>query len=371
MWSRVGRVLVAIACSTLAASCTAEEPATSDRADRIALTIPRAVHKATVLADQRVLVTGGCTLRGCDGFERALASEFFDPATGRFIPGPEMTTPRAGHTATLLRDGRVLLVGGYAGEGRPALATAEVFDPQTDAFRRVGDLAGGRADHSATLLPDGHVLIAGGTSGNRDALSTTELFDPATNAFAPGPSLSAPRSGHAGVVSGDLVVLAGGTEDFVSALATTDVRRGDSWSPGPLMGTPRVKHAAVTLPGGPLLIVGGSIDAEGRMLLDTTEVLDIAAMRAEPGPDLSEGQYKLEGAVTRLADGRIVIAGGQRVDVYDPASGEIATMADPPVPRRSFVSASAVADGVLVAGGYDSGITPTADARIVRIAPAR
>ncbi len=356
---------------TLAVSCTADEPPTGDRTDRLALTVPRAVHKATVLADDRVLVTGGCTLRGCDGFERALASELFDPTEGRFIPGPEMTTPRAGHTATLLRDGRVLLVGGYAGEGRRALATAEVYDPGTNAFRRVGDLSGGRADHSATLMPDGRVLVAGGTTGHRDALRTTELFDPKTDRFAAGSPLGSPRSGHAAVVTEGLVVLAGGTEDFVSAVATTDVLRGARWSPGPPMGTPRVKHAAVMLPDASLLIVGGSTDAEGRELLDTTEVLDIAAMRAEPGPVLSEGQYKLEGAVTRLSDGRVVIAGGQRVDVYDPASGQISTTADPPVPRRSFVSASTLADGVLVAGGYDSGITPTADARIVRIAAAR
>jgi hypothetical protein len=360
-----------VACVTLATSCTADEASPGDGTDRLALTVPRAVHKATVLADDRVLVTGGCTLRGCDGFERALSSEIFDPEAGRFTRGPEMTTPRAGHTATLLRDGRVLLVGGYAGEGRPALATAEVFDPVTNEFRKVGDLSGGRADHSATLMPDGRVLVAGGTTGKRDALSSTEWFDPERNQFAAGSPLGNPRSGHAAVVTDGLVVLAGGTEDFVSAVATTDVLRGAAWSPGPPMGTPRVKHAAVALPDESLLIVGGSTDAEGRELLDSTELLDVAAMRTEAGPDLSEGQYKLDGAVTRLKDGRIVIAGGQRVDVYDPASGEISTMTDPPVPRRSFVSASTLADGVLVAGGYDSGITPTADARIVRIAVLR
>ena len=367
MWSRAVLVLLTVAFVAPAISCSADEPPTGGGESRLAMTVPRAVHRATVLADGRVLVTGGCTLRGCDGFQRALASELFEPGDERFTPGPEMTTPRAGHTATLLRDGRVLLVGGYPGEGLPALATAEVFDPTTNAFHGVGDLAVGRADHSATLMPDGRVLIAGGTTGKRDALSTTELFDPETDQFAAGSSLSSPRSGHAAVVTAGAVVLAGGTQDFVSAVDTTDVLRGGTWAPGPQMGTPRVKHAAVKLPDDSLLIIGGSTDAEGRELLATTELLDIAAMRTEPGPELSEGQYKLEGAVTSLRDGRIVIAGGQRVDVYDPANGEISTMADPPVPRRSFVSASTLADGVLVAGGYDSGITPTADARIVRI----
>ncbi len=369
MWTpaRPVRLTLILAVVVLASACTTDGAVTNGRGDALALTIPRAVHRATVLADERILVSGGCTLRGCDGFERA--SEIFDPVGGRFTPGPDMTTPRAGHTATLLSDGRVLLVGGYAGEGRPPLVTAEVFDPDTNEFSRVGDLAGGRADHSATMLPDGRVLIAGGTSGNRRALSTTEVFDPERDEFVTGSPLSSARSGHAAVLHSGLVLLIGGTQDIVSAMGTTDVLRRATWTPGPVMGTPRVKHAATVLPDDSVLIVGGSTDVEGRELLASTELLDLAAMRFEAGPDLSEGQYKLDGAVTRLPDGRVVIAGGQRVDVYDPVSGEMDTMSDPPVPRRSFVSASALPNGrVLVAGGYDSGISPTADARVVRIA---
>ena len=89
---------------------------------------------------------------------------------------------------------------------------------------------------------------------------------------------------------------------------------------------------------------------------------------SDPGPELSEGQYKLDGAVATLGDGRVVIDGGQRVEVYDPGTREMTVLSAPPVPPGSFISASTLwADTVLVAGGYDSTFSPTADARVIRI----
>jgi hypothetical protein len=337
-------------------------------AGSLKLTVPRAVHKATVLNDGRVLFTGGCTLPGCEGFDQAQASEIFDPVSRRFSKGPSMASPRAGHTATLLEDGRVLLVGGYPGEGRQALAAVEVFDPRSNEFHLVDSLSGGRADHTATVLKDGSVLIAGGTTGAGDALATTEVFDPQTGRFKAGPTLSSRRSGHAAVLSGARLVLVGGTADFDSALATTDVLDDGTWNAGPQLRQVRVKHAAIALPDGTVLVIGGGTDVEGRELLSSTEVLNLGSARSRPGPPLSEGQYKLEGAVTRLTDGRVVVAGGQRLDVYDPVSAEMSVVAGESAPRRSFVSASTVAAStVLVAGGYDSSISPTAEARLVRI----
>jgi hypothetical protein len=163
-------------------------------------------------------------------------------------------------------------------------------------------------------------------------------------------------------------MLIAGTGDFDSALATTDVLTEEAWSAGPRLRQGRVKHAAVTLANDTVLVIGGGVDPDGRELLSSTEVVDIAAGRSRPGPELSEGQYKLDGAVTTLADGRVVVAGGQRVEVYDPRTGKFTVTGGAPAVRRSFVSASAVgASTVLVAGGYDSAITPTADVRLVRL----
>lgn len=131
-----------------------------------------------------------------------------------------------------------------------------------------------------------------------------------------------------------------------------------------------MKHAAVSLADGRVLVIGGSNDIEGHERLASTEILDLAAGTSTLGPELSEPQYKLDGAVAELPDRRIVLAGGQRLDVYDPATGSITGVDEPAPPRRAFVTASVLgADEVLVAGGYDDRITPTAAARVVRLTP--
>ena len=71
-----------------------------------------------------------------------------------------------------------------------------------------------------------------------------------------------------------------------------------------------------------------------------------------------------------LPDGRVVIAGGPRVEVFDPADGSMTTVGEAAQPRRSFVTATVVGDRrVLVAGGYDDAITPTTSARVVTVPP--
>jgi hypothetical protein len=328
--------------------------------------VPRAVHHATALADGRVLVTGGCSEAGCGGFDAARASEIYDPDLATFVPGPTMNEARASGTATLLRDGRVLLTGGYPGEGMAPTTSAEIFDPADGSFTETAPMTTARASHSATLLPDGRVLLCGGQDAG-GALASTELFDPATETFRTGQQLSAPRAAHGAASVGDRIVLVGGTADD-AALATTDVLTSGVWTRGPQLLTPRVKHGVAALAGERLLVVGGSPTTEGRELLMSTEVMELATGRVTPGPDLSEGEYKLDSAITALDDGRVVIAGGQRVNVFDPAEGTMTVLQNPVLQRRSFVTATAVGPGsVLVAGGYDDAIVPTGQATLVRV----
>ncbi len=91
----------------------------------------------------------------------------------------------AAHTATLLPDGRVLVVGGMDVDDH-TLASAEIWDPATGSFEPTGSLAEGRDFHTATLLPDGRVLIVGGRGG----LHPAEVWDPATGSFSPAGSLA-------------------------------------------------------------------------------------------------------------------------------------------------------------------------------------
>jgi hypothetical protein len=176
----------------------------------------RGWHSCTRLDDGRVLAVGGM-----DSNPEATASlkgaELYDPASQRWGLTGEMRTPRAGHTATLLADGRVLVVGGWSQRSSPltpALTSAEIYDPRTGAWSDGGAMAVAREGHLATLLPDGRVLVAGGRSGRPSsaALESTELFDPASGSWASGPSMSVPRVFAAATLLPDgRVIVAGGT----------------------------------------------------------------------------------------------------------------------------------------------------------------
>jgi WD40 repeat protein len=146
----------------------------------------RQFHTATVLTNGKVLVTGGD-----DGSATLSTAELFDPATGRFTLVGSMQQARELHTATLRNDGTVLVVGGTdltsdVGDNARAelplesTATAELFDPSSGSFTSTSYMANPRARHTATLLTDGEVLVIGGTlsenSARRDLLASAELF---------------------------------------------------------------------------------------------------------------------------------------------------------------------------------------------------
>ena len=92
-----------------------------------------------------------------------------DPGTWAPLSA-DMYQARVGHTATLLKDGKVLLAGGKDASGQ-ALATAELFDPAASSYAPLGNLAVAVWGHTATLLSDGTVLISGGTGASVAAMA--------------------------------------------------------------------------------------------------------------------------------------------------------------------------------------------------------
>jgi hypothetical protein len=146
-------------------------------------------HAAVRLLDGRVLIVGGDLDVSTDPLTLRPTAELFDPATGAFTATAPMIEGREHTAASLLADGRVLVTGGYDGAGDP-IDSAELFDPATGAFTRTGRMTAARADHTATVLADGRVLVAGGIGAGVDA----ELFDPATGLFTRTGSSSTLRS---------------------------------------------------------------------------------------------------------------------------------------------------------------------------------
>lgn len=323
---------------------------------------PRAAHTATLLADGRVLLVGGCATDGCARADVAPTSEFYLPGRG-FAAGPPLVEARSGHTATLLPDGRVLVVGGWAREGTPPLAAAEVYDPATGRFAPVGALREGRGGHAAAALPDGRVLIVGGWIGSRRANASAELFDPATNRFTPAAPLPAPRLGPLATPLADGSVLVVGGQDEsrapVAELALYDPAT-DRWRPAGTLATPRFKSALAPLADGRLLLLGGTVD--DRQLLASGELCDPAAGRCEPGPTMEMGRYKFTAA---RVDGRVVVVGGSQAAVL--AGESFHPLPSTRGPWRSFATATPLPGGdLLIVGGYDEKIALHPDARLVR-----
>lgn len=362
----------AAATPAMTASSAASAPSASESSPAgPALTLPRAVHRATTLADGRILFTGGCSTAGCGGVTAAAETGVFDSASGKMAAGSRLRQPRLSHTATLLDDGRVLLIGGYPDEGAPPTASIEAYDPTSGAVSLAGSLRFARADHTASLLPDGRVLVAGGRGADGAALGSVEIVDPATDRVTDGPELPTPRTGQIATQFGDWVLLLGGTTVTDDAVATTLLLDPNSgrWTRGPSMLRARVKHAAVALPDGGVLVLGGAADVESRERFSDTEVLADGAQQFRKGPELPEGRYKLTDAVAALPDGRVVVAGGPTLEVVDVAEGTVRSVA--PLAGggdRAFQTANLVTGSrVLVAGGYDAAINPTADTYLVAV----
>src|SRR5262249_12022193 len=169
---------------------------------------PRASHTASLLPDGTVLIAGGFAGSGTES-RPYISTELFDPASGTFHGGPDMTVARFGHAAVVLQDKKVLLVGGWSGSSG-VTNTAEIYDPATHRFARAGNMAIARGESTATLLPTGRVLVTGGVDRNDIATASAEIFDPHTNSFSSVASMTVPRSQHIATLLADGTVLVTG-----------------------------------------------------------------------------------------------------------------------------------------------------------------
>src|SRR5882724_289939 len=226
-----------------------------------------------------------------------------------------MTVERRGHTATLLADGLVLIVGGENSGG--LISQSEIFDPTAGTFSVSGNLNSARADHSATRLADGRLLIAGGR-GAAGALTTTEIFDPTTGAFASGPAMSVARAGHSATLFADgRVFIAGG--DANGSAEIFDPATSSFSAFGGSMNGSRSMHSAALLADGRVLLVGGR-NAAGDAL-SSGEIFDPSnATFADAG---SMEDTHIRATLRVLPDGKVQIIGGtgdhEDMEIYDPA----------------------------------------------------
>ena len=281
----------------------------------------RFLHSAVKLQDGRVLSVG---LVAADE-DLAASAEVFDPALDSWTSLPAPPTTRAMPNVVLLADGRVLVTGGLDFDpsdpfGQPAgVGETEIFDPKTGEWRQVAAMSQPAEGQAAVLLHDGRVLVVGGTTNDGGETARAEIFDPATHMWTLTESMSSERIHPVAVLLTDGRVLVTGDGPFVSsstftvgaAKGTAEIYDPDTgkWTPTVEMSRPRTGNTLTLLPDGRVLAVGGE-DPTGDdyVVYSTTEIFDPATNSWSPGPDLSEPRG--DHTATLLLDGRVLLVGG-------------------------------------------------------------
>jgi WD40 repeat protein len=216
------------------------------------LSTARYFHTATLLPNGKVLVVGGID----PNYFSSASADLFDPTIGRWTPTSVMATARDAHTATLLPNGKVLVTGGIGNPspGSPYLpsgAYGEIFDPATGTWRVIGRMTTTRWYHTATLLPNGKVLVAGGAADK-----TAELFDPAAGTWTLTGSMSIIHDLHTATLLPSGKVLLVGDYNNGRIAELYDPATG-TWTLTGSMTTARNRQKATLLRNGKVLVEGG------------------------------------------------------------------------------------------------------------------
>ena len=215
---------------------------------------------AVAMTDEFVLVAGGFTQKDTNKFGTNTA-ELYDVSRRSWSLTGSLKTVRFDHTVSLLRDGRVVAIGGFTGSG--ITNSTEVYDPGSRTWTLKGAMAVPRAGHTATVLGNGKVLVAGGFVGS-EATNTAEIWDPTSDAPVATGSLTSRRMGHVAVRLRDgRVLVAGGTANAPMASAEIYDPWAATWYSAGSMAVPRLRGTATLLRSGEVLVTGGSTGPPG------------------------------------------------------------------------------------------------------------
>lgn len=283
------------------------------------MSVAREAHAATLLNNGQVLVTGGTQYSPSLYYVETNTVELYDPTNRTWTTVGSMNAKRSFHTATLLKDGKVLVTGGHTVLFPHVLNSAEVYDPETKTWSPAGTMSVTRQHHTATLLKDGRVIVVGGMNKNHDSEGSTDIYDPVTGAWTAGSNLIERRYGHTATLLCDgRLLVASGANNTTGPSTSSDLYDPftNTWSPSGVV-SPSYFHVAILLSDGRVLIVGGltgSGSSAGPRIYDPIT----GSWRNVPGM----AQRRLP-AASRMQDGRVLVLGGasNTSEIYAPSVG--------------------------------------------------
>jgi N-acetylneuraminic acid mutarotase len=315
-----GGAIKSVCCPTVP-SAELYDPATGSWTGTASMAAAREQYTATLLPNGKVLVVGGASSTLVGGRDQRLASaELYDPASGTWTATGSLANARFLHTATLLPNGNVLVAGGAIGANNNvvALASAELYDPANGTWTATGSMATARTFYTATLLGNGKVLVTGGTDkayvgqSNTTYFASAELYDPVTGIWTATGLLNDARAGHTATLlnNGKVLVTGGYNGAYLASAELYDPDTG-SWTPTGLLSLAREGHTATLLNDGKVFVAGG-FDGNGAYpgVFQTNAQLYDPASGSWADTFGTLNQGRADHTATRLLNGKVLIASG-------------------------------------------------------------
>lgn len=172
--------------------------------------------QVTLSSNNKVLITGGTS----DDTSGLSSCELYDPTANTWAAASSMIKARCQHQTVLLNNGKVLVIGGRTNPTDTSgyHSSCELYDPVGNTWSMTGRMSWSRVGHTATVMADGRVLVIGGSgapankpSATPTAIQDAEVYDPTTGRWAPAGKMMTARSGHGAVrLPSNQVVIAGG-----------------------------------------------------------------------------------------------------------------------------------------------------------------
>ena len=311
-------------------------------------------------ADQCSALCGSVMVVGGDQYRQDpsglnLSAEAFNPSTGKWQALPAPNRIASGVAFFLERDrsalcgklcGKVLMIGPTV-RGQSA---AEFFDAVEMRWIELAmpAISLGLGAFTATLLPSGEILVLGGVAtaakpssgavAGSGQPSDPALYDPGKDSWRLlSGAGSVFRNGHsASLLTNGRILIAGGMQTETSKISrSTDLLASEVFRPGPSLNSARSHHVAMSLDNGGVIVLGGTPPAKkgqgpsASFVPPPAEQLDPARKRfsvVSNAPEYRGSLRKTTGPVftaVRLANGRILVAGGIGIEDRALRSAEI------------------------------------------------
>ena len=292
-------------------------------------------HTATVMADGRIFVVGGTI--------GASTAEIYDPTNNSWTLTSSPTHARNNHAAVLLQDGRILVAGG-------GNVIAEIFNPATVSWTPTNPMSNSTGKSAAVRLQDGRVLVVSGAD--------PEIYNPGTNSWSSAGTHVGGNRFHPVIspLQDGRVLLSGGGSNLPGDANAEVYNPGtNSWTAVADMNQGRKYHTSTLLQDGRVLVTSGDYGAPNAEIYNpATNSWSFTSEWKVDANDAATRQYH---AAVLMDDGKVIVAGGgtsANAKIYDPAADQWSSVL-PLATNRQYQEMVKLQDGrIVVLGGVNA-----------------